>query len=106
MDIRLVSGRSRQDVVKTPIPVRIHRACHDECDPADAQTFAQSNLLNCGETPEGAAAMAVQLDQARTAGGEGVLRDQDSDDFVSTWCMICALGIQAEHRVAIVSLPL
>lgn len=104
MFIPLVTGRAQQNVGRPIREPRILRTCHDACSPANALAFERAHLLVAGETGASAAAMAVQLDTARAAGGRHVARDCANTDPLPSWCLICASEIRSGARVAIVSI--
>lgn len=104
MFIPLATGRARQDVPRpAPCAPRRTLACHDDCAPAAADTFAVSGILAPGETPVAAAARASVLGGLRFAGGRYVKRNQANPSSSPSWCLICAQEIQVNDRIAILS---
>lgn len=103
MFIPLATGRAQQNVGRPTREPRIMRTCHDACAPASASAFESARLLTARETAATVAAMARDLDAARSAGGRYVARSANTDPYPS-WCMICASEIRPDATVAIISI--
>ncbi len=103
MLIPLATGRAQQNIGRPIREPMVMRTCHDACVPADAPAFESAHLLTARETAATVAAMARDLDAARSAGGRYVARGTNTDPYLS-WCMICASEIRPGASVAIISI--